>query len=376
MSDRLTPPLLLALGLTVLSALTARAAPTPRMLVETIDLSAPSISPDGRTVAFRQDQASVERNTYGAAWYVQPIDGSRPPLRVADAGEPLRLTSGWAITEPPTWSADSRWIYYRALVGEAVQVWRAAADGSRTEAVTEDAADVESFALSADHQRLFYTVGEPRRTIAQAEQAEADRGVRLDPTVPLDAQVFRAGVINGRLADKRFTGDWMERAGLLDSRPKHQVVQDLASGVRHEATDADRAAFARQLPIAVLAASATPTGPYDSRVRSDLNGSIAFIAQMGTNAGPKVAQTAAATNAIGCKADPCFDTRVTGLAWRPGHNEVVFTASDRQRNGQSLYDWDVASGAVRLIVSVSGLAGGGRRAPTSGANRSPDRAAA
>jgi len=360
MSDRLTRPVLVALCLLLLSSLTARAAPSPRMLVETIDLSSPSISPNGLSVAFRQDQASVERNTYETGWYVQPIDGSRPPLRVADAGEPLRLTSGTTITEPPKWSADSRWIYYRALVGQAVQVWRAASDGSHAEAVTEDAGDVESFALSADGRRLFYTAGAPRETIARAEQAEADRGVLIDPTVPLDAEVFHAGVINGRLADKRFTGAWMDRGGLLDSRPKHQVVLDLATGDRRDATDADRAAFARQLPIAVLTASATPIGVYDSRVRSDLDGSIAFIAPIGTNAGPRVAQTASATSAMGCHADPCFDTRVIGLAWRPGHSEVIFTARDRKINGQSLYDWDVASGRVRLIANLPGLVGGGR----------------
>jgi dipeptidyl aminopeptidase/acylaminoacyl peptidase len=61
-----------------------------------------------------------------------------------------------------------------------------------------------------------------------------------------------------------------------------------------------------------------------------------------------------------CTAKPCQDVRIEGLAWRPGRGEVVFTTGDRQRGGQSLYDWDVATGAVRLIVSVQGLIGGGR----------------
>ena len=360
MSNRLTRPVLLALCLMLLSSLSARAAPTPRMLVETIDLWAPAISPDGLSVAFRQDQASIERNTYDAAWYVQPLDGSRPPVRVATAGEPLRVTSGPVLGEAPKWSADSRWIYYRALVEGAVQVWRAAADGSRAELVTRDAADVESFALSADGRRLFYTVGATRETIARAEQEEADRGVLIDPTVPLDAEVFHAGVINGRLADKRFTGAWMTRGGLLDALPKRQVVLDVASGVSRDATDADRAGFADQLPIAAVKASPTPTASYDARVRSDLDGSIAFIQTVGLNSEPHVSKAAASNGSITCHADVCHDTVVTGLAWRPGHDEVVFITRDRAVGGQSIYDWDLASGAVKRIASAPGLIGGGR----------------
>ena len=360
MSNRLGRPMLLALCLMLLSSLSARAAPPPRMLVETIDLWAPAISPDGMSVAFRQDQASIERNTYEAAWYVQPLNGSRPPVRVATAGEPLRVTSGPVLGEPPKWSADSRWIYYRALVEGAVQVWRAAADGSRAERVTGDAADVESFALSADGRRLLYTVGATRETIARAEQEEADRGVLIDPTVPLDAEVFHAGVINGRLADKRFTGAWMTRGGLLDAVPKRQLVLDLASGVSRDATDADRASFAGQMPIAVLMGSSTPAAAYDGRVRSDLDGSIAFIQTVGLNSEPHVSKAAGRKESITCRADVCHDTVVTGLAWRPGHDEVIFITRDRSAGGQSIYDWDLASGAVKRIASAPGLIGGGR----------------
>jgi len=241
-----------------------------------------------------------------------------------------------------------------------VQVWRAARDGSRTEAVTQDPADVESFALSANGQRLLYTVGAARESIERAEQEEADRGVLIDQTVPLDAEVLHAGVINGRLADKRFTGAWMDRGGLLDTAPKRQIVLDLATGIGHDATDADRAAFARQLPIDVLKASPTPIGGYDSRVRSDLDGSVAFVGQDGAYSSPRVAKDPLATGAISCRAEPCRDTHVTGLAWRPGHDEVVFTTRDRALDRQSLFDWDLATGAVRLVASARGLVGGGR----------------
>ena len=61
-------------------------------------------------------------------WTAQPA----PAQRIADGGAALRDTVGVVITTAPQWSADSRWVYYRALIGgEVYQVWRAARDGLR-----------------------------------------------------------------------------------------------------------------------------------------------------------------------------------------------------------------------------------------------------
>src|SRR5699024_10498508 len=98
------------------------------------------ISPDGRSVAFRVERASVARNTYDTVWYVQGL-GEPSPRRVADGGIPLRNTAGESLASKVVWSPDSRWIYYRALVDGKIEVWRAAADGSNTEPVTHDEAN-------------------------------------------------------------------------------------------------------------------------------------------------------------------------------------------------------------------------------------------
>jgi len=59
---------------------------SPRRLLEVADLTDPVISPDGSSVAFRLEQASVVRNTFDVFWYVQALDGKSPPHRVADGG--------------------------------------------------------------------------------------------------------------------------------------------------------------------------------------------------------------------------------------------------------------------------------------------------
>src|SRR6185312_17082754 len=103
---------------------------SPRRLLEVADLTGPVISPDGGSVAFRLEQASVVRNTFDVFWYVQAMDGKSPPHRVADGGVLLHDTAGGSVPGHAVWSPDGRWIYYRALVAGQLAVWRAAEDGS------------------------------------------------------------------------------------------------------------------------------------------------------------------------------------------------------------------------------------------------------
>jgi len=331
------------------------------MLLETIDLSGVTVSPDGRSVAFRQDQASVERNTYETAWFVKDLDGAGPARRIADGGTLLHDNFAIQVTTLPQWSPDGRWLYYRALIGEEVQIWRAARDASQAELVTHDAADVESFVLSADGERLIYTVRAPRAAIWRAEQDEDDRGVRIDRTVALGQGLVRSGFINGRLATMKLTGDYLERGGLLDDQPLRQVVVDLKTLSSRVATSEDVAAFAGQLPVSALKAAPGSSGAADLRVRSPAGSQVAFVKANGVNTTLSVTASQDSPTSTVCAATPCQNVRMTWLAWRPGHDEVIFSTVDRTRGrAQSLYSWDVAHGTVRLVASTDGLIGGAR----------------
>jgi len=157
----------------------------PRRLVEVVDIGPPVLSPDGTKVAYRTEQASIERNTYDTVWYVQGLDEGALPVRVAEGGLPLRDAAGISLLAMATWSPDGRWIYYRALHAGKVAVWRTAADGARTEPVATDAADVRDFVLAADGLTLHYSVGAPREQVEDAELAEYDQGIRVDETTPV-----------------------------------------------------------------------------------------------------------------------------------------------------------------------------------------------
>jgi dipeptidyl aminopeptidase/acylaminoacyl peptidase len=348
---------LLACASLLAAGASARAAPSPRELLEVADLSSVAISPDGGRVAFRQERASIERNTYDSVWFVEPIDGRSPPRRLADGGPPLRYDSGGSISAPPTWSPDGRWVYYRAQFDGQVQVWRAAADGSSAEAVTKDAADVAAFAVSADGAALLYRVGATREAIADAEQDESDQGIRIDATTPVGQGLFRSGYVNGRLATQRYANDWSGLGPLLDQTPSTWKRVELANLATRDATAADLSS-ASNLPAAATPALIDAVGVAFS-ARSPMDGSIAEAAFAGKTKTLDVRRPDATV--LHCTNRLCAGVDIVAVAWRPGHRQVVFTTIDHDRGrGQSLLLWDLASGAVRPILRSPGLLSGGR----------------
>ncbi|QUD90134.1 Atxe2 family lasso peptide isopeptidase [Phenylobacterium montanum] len=337
----------------------SQAAPSPKSLVEVADLDDVAISPDGRSVAFRQYRASVESNRYDLAWLVAPIGAGGSVVRVADGGEPLFTDAGTVVVEPPAWSPDSRFFYYRALVGGEVQVWRAAADGSRTEAVTHDAADVTWFALSPDGRSLIYAAGADREAVRRAEQTEYDDGVRIDGSIPIGQGLVRSGWVDGRLATQRFSGDWMQRQGLLAGAPERKIVVEISTFASHPASGADLALFSEALEIkAAKARASTVLGP-DLATRSPQTGMTAYVE---TGSSGSILKIKAADGKVeDCPAGACGEARIVALNWRAGGRQLVFTTLDRKRGrAESLRVWDLASGQVRILVQAKGLIGGGR----------------
>src|SRR5512146_2985675 len=211
---------------------------SPRRLLEVADISSPTVSPDGRSVAFRVERASVARNTSDTVWYVQGL-GDPWPRRVADGGVPLRDSAGESLHPKVMWSTDNRWIYYRALVDGKIDVWRAAADGSGAEPMTHDAADVRDFALGEGGRVLRYSVGATREEVRGAERAEYDQGIHIDASVPIGQGLFRSGYVGGRMATQRFGKIWFDRVPLLGDLPDRWTEIDLATGTRRALAGSD-----------------------------------------------------------------------------------------------------------------------------------------
>jgi dipeptidyl aminopeptidase/acylaminoacyl peptidase len=337
---------------------------TPRRLVEVVDIQGPVISPDGSLVAFRIDRPLVDSNRYDATWYVQATAGGALPRPAGQGGFPLRDTAGMPLPELAVWSPDSRWIYYRASVNGRIDVWRAAADGSRAEVMTRDGADVRRFELDADGRGLKYAVGATREEVSDAEEAEYAQGFLIDARAAIGQGLFRSGLVDGRLGTQRLSADWFGRSPLLADRPDRWKSLDLPGR-------GSRDLVGNELPSAALEASSyVRDGQAASRVALDPGSSrVALLipsgdgrgladkpsASLSVLKGPKKRQGAV------CEADLCTDRMITGVLWRPGSEEVLFTVTDPLRtHAQAINAWDVSTGGVREVVATDGLINGGR----------------
>ncbi|WP_164972211.1 Atxe2 family lasso peptide isopeptidase [Luteimonas sp. YGD11-2] len=334
----------------------------PRRLVEVADLASPVISPDGAHVAFRYERASVERNAYDCFWYVQRVDGSLPPVRIADCGTLLRDSAGEPLAASVTWTPDGRWIYYTAHVDGRLDVWRAAADGSGAEAVTSDDADVRGFVLSGDGELLTYGVGPTREQVRQAEELEYDKGIRIDASIPVGQGLFRSGAAGGRLATQRL-GEWFDRVPLLAETPTRWRSVELATGAVHDLAPSEAPALSEKQ---VVLPREQPS-PWKMAREPDGN-RIALLTRVGGADGlleaPEVQLSVWVddrTQPLECRATLCTNQAITGVQWRPGSDEVLFTVTDpRLGLAQTIRAWDVASGQVREIIRSDGLVAGGR----------------
>ncbi|MBY8826596.1 Atxe2 family lasso peptide isopeptidase [Hephaestia mangrovi] len=333
---------------------------SPRALVEVADIGNPVVSPDGKLVAFRVEQASIERNTYDSLWYVQDTGGRFPPRRIADGGIPLRDSAGISLPAAAFWSPDSKWIYFRALMAGRVAVWRAAADGSRAEPVTQNAADVRDMSVSADGEMLRVSFGATREEVRRAEKAEYDRGIRIDARIPIGQSLFRSGYIGGKPETQRYGPIWFDRVPLLASVPSRWEAIELNTGQAHDLATS-------------YAPPRTPTAdeilPDASALAIDDKGRIALLRRVGQAAGmlqkPGIELVMlpekAASRLIRCQAILCTGQNISGIQWRPGSDEVLFTVTDPNEGlAQSIYRWNVRSGNVEPVVRSRGLINGGR----------------
>lgn len=339
-------------------------AVSPRQLVEIVDFSSPVVSPDGNHVAFRTVRASIERNTYDTVWYIQRMDGLSPPRRVADGGVPLRDSAGITVPATAVWSPDGRWIYYRASLDGRTDVWRASAEGDDAQLVSGDAADVRDFWLSTDGKVLKYSVGLTREEVAGAEQAEYDRGIRVDRATPLGQNLFRSGYNEGRPATQRL-GLIFNRVALTAGTPDRWKAVDLVTRIVRDLA-------ASEMPPVAPAASdlADKVNDVWKVAHEPDTGRVALLTRTGeTTDSPKVELGVLAAESsrrlVKCVAEHCTDKPISSVQWRPGSDEVLFTIT-RYDEGftQSVFRWDTATGTVHLVAEASGmLAGEGRWGP-------------
>ncbi|REG27289.1 dipeptidyl aminopeptidase/acylaminoacyl peptidase [Archangium gephyra] len=142
MEDPLTLSLFAALALTA-----APAQPQPFTVQDQVSMrriSNPSVSPDGKRIAFVLRTTDLEANKGRTDLWLVNADGTG--LR--------QLTSSPESEAQPVWSPDGQGLYFLSSRGGSRQVFRLPLDGGESQAVTKLPLDVGAFALSRDGKTL------------------------------------------------------------------------------------------------------------------------------------------------------------------------------------------------------------------------------
>lgn len=332
-------------------AVSVDSGPSIAEIVEIADMSSIAISPDGRQLAFRMERASIAANDFALDWYVVPTDGSAPSRRIADAGEGNRR-DGELESEPPAWSADGRSIFFRKVAGGAVQIWRAAADGSKSEALTRDAANIRRFALGPEPGTIVYSVGATRAAIEEAEQGEYDEGVLIDARIDPARPLYRGARIEGRRASDRFSGRWFTFGTLLANARTAYRTLDPATGILRDAMPAEAARIAD----APRSPDLGNPRPVTAEARSgDLRGDALVT---GEGFVSRLSVRRPDGRRIYCE-DPQCRRRIGRIAWQGERDGVVFVSTDVSA-GQAFQLWIPGTGKVRRIAANAGRWNGGR----------------
>ncbi|PZO55838.1 MAG: hypothetical protein DCF16_01850 [Alphaproteobacteria bacterium] len=271
-----------------------------------------ALSPDGATAAVLERRTDLSANDY--TYVVIAIDTATGRTReIGDAGRFVLRSDGGrragvGILRRPQFSADGRSVYYLREYSGAVEVWRAATDGSGASTVIRADGDIRRFRVVG--QLVVFETSTPRRDLA----GDRDRGQYA-----------------GFAIDDRFTPSYSLTPLPDEDRDVRRWVFDVSTGQTSEATP-------EQTEI-LNAGPAPHVRPLDPSLRADE---------------PPIGVFDGAANTQ-CANDVCSGpiTNTWELPNLNGERAIVFRRLEgHARRLTSFYVWRPASGAVRRVLQT------------------------
>jgi dipeptidyl aminopeptidase/acylaminoacyl peptidase len=178
---------LLSLGCAALALVTTASAQKRPFDVETLlkiqRIGDPSISPDGKTVAFTVTSVDFDKNTKPVQIYTVPVAG----------GTPRQLTRDGSHNEDPRWSPDSNLIYFTSDRTGSSQIWSMTADGYNARQITRISTEASGPLLSPDGQKIVFLSSvypECKLAIGNFDDACNKRNIDADAKSLLKARVY------------------------------------------------------------------------------------------------------------------------------------------------------------------------------------------
>jgi dipeptidyl aminopeptidase/acylaminoacyl peptidase len=251
---------LLALALAAAPAAAAARPFTPDDLIRLPRVDAPSLSPDGKLVAFTVGRATDDLQKIESALWVVPTTAGAQPRRLTDAKE--RVSS-------PRFSPDGKRIAFVSNRGGTSQAWVIPAEGGEARAATSMPSEVNDAFWAPGGTALLVT-------------SDVDPACGADPACHERKEAELAARGSGRIATRllfRHWSEWRER------RRSHLLHVPLDGGEVLDLTPGDRDVPPFQRGDAGdLAASADGEGVYfvtitDAMEATSTNGDL-FLAAL------------------------------------------------------------------------------------------------
>lgn len=322
-----------------------------------------SISPNGRHAAFQVRWADPVENAYHSEWRL--MDLARPgetTLIAGGGGMPFGTSvhnqqrmAVW-VTLAPRWSPDGQWIAYLRSDDDVTQIWRARADGSRVEQVSQDAGSVVDFLWSADGQTLIYDSGPSDLEMREAFDHESAVGFLLDDRFdPVSSWL----PIRSNVVDPPCCRAVNLQTGLTREATRQEIQRFMAARPQSGLNDAPGMSHMWGVRNAGMPPSLAPFRREPDLVRwrqTFAGGGAAVLALADANLrgrnAPKRLYARASQNAafVACNAEPCVGWIIE--AWQASDGDFIFL----RREGWAFttfafYRWRPSTGNVRQISS-------------------------
>ena len=293
-----------------------------------------SLSPDRKLAAVQVRTEDPSSNRYLIRIDVIEITSGSAPRTVDTGGDIIlqfvsgvggvAVSTGNAAGTPLIWSHDGKWIYFLKRLAGTAQVWRAAASGAGSEAVTSEAGGVDDFLLLDDDHRLVYSCSQRDPALEGAVKAEALRGFRYDSRfIPLFAD-----------------------GPQVTTTTRVTKTVDLSTGRAWEASSAEAAEFEKSVQTATA-------GPF----AISKEGRTAFVS-VGDGQQDSIGSKLAVRNETGeeqvCTSPDC--TGVLAIWWTKDANGLRFMRRDGWANSETaIYEWKLGTSQPKRLYATPDL---------------------
>ncbi|HTO57736.1 MAG TPA: S9 family peptidase, partial [Pseudomonadales bacterium] len=170
-------------------------------------VSDPSLSADGKLVAFAVRETDYEGNKGTNGVWIVPSGG----------GKTVRLTDKALNATSPRWFADGS-VYFLAPKDGTAQIWRVGANGGAAQAVTSSTLDINNFKLSPDGKHVLLSID------VFNECADDSNGIIACTKKRLDDR--KASKSTGMVYDRIFVRHWDTWS---DGRRSQLFIADVGS---------------------------------------------------------------------------------------------------------------------------------------------------